>query len=82
MNEYIDEFKQAFDSTYNAIARDLGEAGGESEMGREQLFEICCDYIHAYGELSDAAQAAWEKLNYDEKMALVPVVFEYEIYEL
>lgn len=68
---------QAFEDTYQAIAFDLP---GNS-ITREDLFDLCLDYVRAYGDMDEETEEYWDALSFNEKIAYMKIVFAYDEYE-
>lgn len=78
-----DELKMGFEQTYEAVAFDLqGFEDDDHTISRDALFEICCDYLGTYGDLSEDTFEYWQLLSSSEKDEYKEIVFTYTHYEV
>ncbi len=82
MMVYETEIKHAFQNVYQTIAFDLGEFSENGTITREDLFDICLDFIYQYGELPNHVADYWRDLSLGNKMNYRSTVFPFELYEV
>lgn len=74
MDDFDKRIARAAQSTWQAIGGDILRAAEADSMSRDEVVEAVMDYIQDYGRDMDAI-AEFEKLNFEEKQAVLQKAF-------
>ena len=74
MDDFDKRIARAAQSTWQAIGGDILRAAEADSMSRDEVVEAVMDYIQDYGRDLDAI-AEFEKLNFEEKQAVLQKAF-------